>query len=253
MQYKVNKSKQHRTSYPLVQVGQRRPCTFTFALIENDQVYPLHDYILCRDYINDVIVWWQENNFQYHIYGFDYHGPIMTDMTVFCMGDAEHLSKHIHHLNAIESKLGITPTRVYPTDDNTVIVVVGDSFWMDTTLHLSWYTQTLRALSYKNVTSLDKSEEPCIKWFDHFVEKKQIPDGYAFSRFLPFSELPMLFQKLKVGLKRNSESSEGGSMHNMNGFYTQFTASYYDFTYKNQLKALLQEKNALPSLQLYPN
>ena len=222
MQLKLSFAREEKPSGRYAEIPQPNSSHFAFARIEGDTVYPLHTRIKCRDFLNDTLVWGEEG-FTYPIYGYEFHGDYDKDKTVFHLTEAPLIAKNIGLFNEMEKELGLTPTEIIPCEEG--VVSVGDAWWMSTTVHFSWYTQTLRHLNYKLKKLEDKCQENCING----VGEK-------------FWFLPHALRKLsKLTIKRNAPDK--GSMHDLNGFYTLLTNRYVrdKLTYGKQIQALAPE------------
>lgn len=204
--------------YHLSEVGQVNPSKFQFAMVEGDTVFPLHDPIKCRDFLNDTLVWLEEG-FIRPIYGFKYKGPIDTEKTTFRLTRCDKVPSNIEKLNAFEVELGLEPTQLIEVKGGS-LVSQGDKWWMSTTLHLSWYTQALRHINYPLTILEAVSGESLI----------QSLDG-------KFWQIPAALRKLTLTIKRNAPNID--EMHDLNGFHTMMTASQIrnKLTYGPQLMA----------------
>jgi hypothetical protein len=210
--------------YSMAEVGQVNPSKFAFALVEGDTVYPLHDAIKCRDFLNDTLVWLEEG-FTRPIYGYKYKGPIDTEHTTFHLTFCDQVLKNFKLLNEFEESLGLERTAFYDVEDGS-IVSRGDKWWMSSTLHLSWYTQCLRHCNYSLLTLQDSSSE-------HLINNLKGK----------YWKIPAALRKLALTIKRNAPSTDS-SMHDLNGFYTLMTSGVAirkQLTYGPQLEAIAPE------------
>lgn len=207
---------------------QIRKCKFAFAARDGEDFKILVDPVLCRDFLNDTLVWKAKENSCARIYGYKYRGKIETKDTVLYLWDKDPngLKDNIEFLNSLERELGIQETQLFTTDSKEY-GIVGDKWWMTTTVHLSWYTYLLRQLTY-NKEIKDWDDIPHDDWVVEKVKAK-----------LP--KLHLALKQLNVtqvsGTK--GEYLDGGesTMHNYNGFNAQF--AYPDYTeYGQQLKEI---------------
>ena len=213
--------KEGKRSYS--EVSQVNKGKFAFARIEGDTVYPLHDKIKCRDFLNDTLVWCEENRTG-NIYGYTFHGDYDQDNTTLHLTKHDVFAKQVHLLNEIEAELGIEPTKIIEVVDGSH-VSVGDKFWQLTTLHSSWYTQAIRELNYKK-ESRDKIDE-------HLVADLGAK----------FWKIPFALKQLVLSIKRNSPTPDDYTMHDNNGYHTCFANKYIrpTTTYGKQLETIAPE------------
>ena len=225
----IDKSKKWKDKQGYCEVGQVNKSKFTFALVEADKVFPLHQEIKCRDFLNDTLAWRDEKiTDESSIYGYDYKGPVDTANTTLLLTYCPLVAGNMPLFNEFEKELGITPTEVIPVDDHMVgstIVVKGSPWWMKTTVHMAWYTQALRHLNYKLTKLTDKSQE-------HLIN--DVHDKYW--------QLPFGLKKLtKFTIVRNAPTL--GHMHDHNGFHTLLALPYIreKLTYGKQMMEVAPE------------
>jgi len=224
---KIDKSKKWKDKQGYCEVGQVNKSKFTFALVEADKVFPLHQEIKCRDFLNDTLAWRDEKiTDESSIYGYDYKGPVDTANTTLLLTYCPLVAGNMPLLNAFEKELGVTPTEVIPVDgDGSTLVTKGSPWWMKTTVHMAWYTQALRHLNYKLTKLTDKSQEYLIN---------DTHDSYW--------KLPFGLKKLtEFTIVRNAPTLNG--MHDHNGFHTLLTNEYIrdKLTYGPQIMKVAPE------------
>lgn len=218
MQYSVDTSKMLNPEATYHEVAQKRPCLFSFAKVDGNIVYPLHKPVKCRDYLGDFLVWSTHPQLAGVVYGFDvYDESYDFSKAVFLMYNAEELHKNIKFLNEYETKIGVPLTKIVGVKGGKgKVVVFPDKWWMTNTLHLSWYTQMLRHLTYTLTSLTSNIEEQMIKIF--------YSSAYKNEHKIQFFNLPKLLKKLQFSqvssiatthLKNNMSST-----HNANGFYS---------------------------------
>lgn len=212
MQYSVDNSKIKNPDKSYAEAGQLRPCLFAFAQVDDSKVYPLFRPVKCRDYLGDFLVWSHHPDLKSTCYGFDVFDK-GYDFTkpVLLMYDAAELHTNIALLNKYEQRLGIPLTTIAEVkNDKATVVVFPDKWWMTNTLHLSWYTQTLRHLTYplKDLTS---------------VVRENMIKVYHDTNELKFFNFPKVLQKLhfKQVSSITPEKLKGNpyTIHNSSGFY----------------------------------
>lgn len=149
MQFLHPYSHQHYNEVP-----QCRPCKFSYAKKQDDKVVVLHTPVLCRDYLNDTLVWKAKEYPESRIYGYDFCGDIDTERTTLYLTEEFYenpLKQNIAFVNKLEAEVGLPLTEV-TTDDNKNFLIQADKWWMTTTVHLSWFTYLLRQLTHTGVT-----------------------------------------------------------------------------------------------------
>lgn len=223
----IDNSKKWKDGQTYNEVGQANKSKFSFALVENDKVFPLHEEIKCRDFLNDTLVWRDEKiKGNESIYRYDYKGEIDTANTTLILTYCPLVEGNMGFLNDFEKELGIPPTEVIPVaGDGSTLVTRGSKWWMKTTIHLSWYTQTLRHLNYTLTKLTDESKEYLIN---------DVHDRYW--------KLPFGLKKLKTfSIKRNAPTLCG--MHDLNGFHTLLTIPQIrkQLTYGEQMTKVAPE------------
>lgn len=202
------------------QVGQARPCKFSFAEIEGDTVYYLTKPVLCRDYLNDTLVWdeLEDKSKVKEICGYKFTGPINRDNVILYMEDAEYLLGKENMLEEYEKPLGLKPIQFLPTVKKDCVVVIADPWWQSSTLQFSWLTQLLRHLTYPSVTELKApSREMMIQHLgDKYWE-------------LPFKAAKLKFTERRIAPrpKEDPESwlDESSLLHSYSGFFGFLTTS----------------------------
>jgi hypothetical protein len=227
----IDKSKKWKDGQSYAEVGQPNKSKFTLSVVEGDKVFPLHQEIKCRDFLNDTLAWTDEKA-KGNIWSYDFSGhvdgvPIIDQKnTTLLLTYCPLVKGNMALLNALETELGVTPTEVIDTTaGDSTIVTRGDKWWMTTTVHMAWYTQALRHLNYKLGVLTDKSDE-------HLINDTH--DKYW--------KLPFGLKKLKdITIVRNAPSLQG--MHDFNGFHTLLTIKQIreKLTYGKQMMAVAPE------------
>ncbi len=225
----IDKSKKWKDKQTFAEVGQVNKSKFSFALVDDTKVYPLHQEIKCRDFLNDTLVWIDERSKlkgTESIYSYDYKGDVDKERTTLLLTYCPLVKGNMGLLNDFEKDLGITPTEVLDTQEGASTVVTrGDPWWQTTTVHLAWYTQALRHLNYKLTKLTDKCQE-------HLIN-----DTHE-----RYWKLPFGLKKLKdITIVRNAPELSG--MHDFNGFHTLLTLPYIrdQLTYGKQMTQVAPE------------
>lgn len=172
----IDKSKKWKDGQSYAEVGQPNKSKFTLSVVEGDKVYPLHQEIKCRDFLNDTLVWTDEKA-KGSIWSYDFSGhkngvPLFDkERTTLMLTYCPLVAGNMALLNDLEKDLGVTPTEIIPVEgDGSTLVTRGDPWWMTTTVHMAWYTQALRHLNYKLEKLTDKSSEHLINdTHDRFI------------------------------------------------------------------------------------
>ena len=214
---------------------QDRDCKFAFArLLKTGKVKVLHLPVRCRDFLSDTLVWKaKETNPGKGVYGYDYTGYVDPKKVSLYFKDTRpsQLVWNVEFLRGIEEGLGLDQKTVLhiPDDLNSrELYITADKWWMQTTVHFSFYTYLLRQLS----------EEGIVKTWADFKPGK-------LGEKLPFGVLeriPELLKKMQVnGVCGTAPQyrSDRYVVHDYNGFKSQFT--HPDSTnYGAQLNGLLK-------------
>ncbi len=139
------------------EIPQAIPTKFAWATLDEDKVTENHSPVLCRDFLNDTLVWrdpTEKGPVVQFLYGYYYKGFVHPDNTIFVLTIPTKLFPGFEYgksiLNKLENSLGVEKTRFLPTEIKNKIVSVGDSVWMKTTVHLSYYTALLRYMCAAN-------------------------------------------------------------------------------------------------------
>lgn len=227
--FKISDSRLTNKQAKYTEVGQYRKCKFSFAEIEGDTVYYLTKPVLCRDYLNDTLVWdeMEDKSQITQICGYHFTGPIKEKDVVLYMEDAQHLLGKEGLLKEYEEKLGLKATQFLPTVKGDCVVVIADPWWKSTTLHFSWFTQLLRYLSYSTVNKLgDMSNEVMV----HALKDRYWSFPYKLAKL----KLDGTKRVAPVGSKPYEDSS---FLHSYSGFHSFLT---YDVKqkYKEEFKSL---------------
>lgn len=202
--------------------------------LENNTVTENHTPVLCRDFLNDTLAWRAAKpgeNLPQSFYGFSYKDFVHEDNTIFVQTIPKEwrvgFSLGILLLNALEDQLGVEKTRVLHTTQENKIVTIGDSVWMTTTIHLSFYTALLRYMC----TATKET-----KTIQEAIEKKTDECTRALLKY-PAPVLGAII--LKLPFKGVRGAKEPWDMHNCNGFVTMTnqyaTMSNYSAEFKGAL------------------
>lgn len=195
----LNTSKLKHEHYS--EIGQNRPNFFAFATVDGDTVYQMHNWIKCRDFLNDTIVWSaNKDKSNSSIYGYSYKGPIEEE-TTFVLKDSTELLDNIKLLNSMLPP-EIKKSKVKNIDGQHILII-GDPFWQKNTVNLSWYTYLIRMFTYKLscVEDVFQTSDPWIK---------NNPIKPAFFKM----------NKALLKLKGPVRGAQTSNMHDSNGFFT---------------------------------
>lgn len=207
---------------------QKRKCKFAFAMRDGEDFKIMVDPVLCRDFLNDTLVWKAKENEPCTIYSYNYKGKIETEDSVLYLydDDCNGLQDNIGFLNELEREIGIKETQLF-TNDSKEYGIVGDKWWMTTTVHYSFYTYLIRLLTYKKTIKTWK-DLPHDEWVATKVKEK-----------LPKLHLALkLLQVNQVAGTAKDYLTGDDTMHNYNGFHAQFVHPNYT-QYGKQLNGIL--------------
>lgn len=215
------------SSESYAEVGQSRTCTFAFALDKGDSLEIHHLPILCRDFLNDTLVWKANEDKSKNIYGYTYRGDVEEKYTSIAMWDYLGLVENLPFLNKVEEAIGVTPTSYQIVED--AVWLKSDKFWMTTSIHMSWFTTLLRILTHDaDITSWEEAG----KYRDSWVND----DSWA-----KFCKIPYVLKDLKfITVKGAGKTMTGSTMHDFNGWHSNITPGKSKLTtYGAQLDGLL--------------
>lgn len=234
--FKVNK---------LAEIMQQKQTQMAMARKDGkDAVVQLHQYVLCRDFFNEVM---QSNvdGKRYAIYGFEYHkdkdNALPQDYIGFMYympkaADEEAFLKNLVLLNAIEDYNGLeltTVEKICPRE----YYIQGDKFWLGANYLVSLYSFLLRVFSY----NLNNTKED--DWIQEASELKTNEGSYLTQVSVPkFKHVLRNLKKLPV-----NTASPGGwgtdpnvsSLHNNSGFVSIFTGNN-STSYKDRIAKFMQ-------------
>lgn len=208
-------------------------CRFAFAVKLKDGNYKAqHQFVRCRDFLNDTLVWKAKEAPEKTIYGYNFRGRIET--TVSCLAMVRHgkLKERIGELNAIERKLGLRETEVIDVDfekpervdDGPAVIVIGDKWWQKTTVQYSWWTLMLRQLC-SELSLLDAG-------------LNMLPNLRK-----PITAIPAAMKEAPFVSVSGTKPEVRGNMHTYNGFMSQLGhwskqfCTYGDYLYGKLCKA----------------
>jgi hypothetical protein len=94
---------------------QSRKCKFAFAMRDGENFKIMVDPVLCRDFLNDTLVWKAKENKPCSIYSYNYKGKIETEDSVLYLydDDPNGLQDNIGFLNELEREIGIKETQLF--------------------------------------------------------------------------------------------------------------------------------------------
>ncbi len=180
-----------------------QPRHFAYAkFTDENTVNVLHGSTGCKDYMTDALVAIDEERTPHQMY-FPFRGPIETEHTVIAFRCARAFLENFPLFQQWELSIGITPTEVFTTQLEDVVVLKADKWWMTTTVHLSLFLSWLRNLSWDKVSKLG---ELCGDQYIFFNTEKCLRLGTALTKLTG------------VTIKRNAPDYVG--MHSLNGHYT---------------------------------
>lgn len=162
----------------------------SFVHVDKESAYELIPKCFCRDFLTDVLIS-EELSVKINKYGFTYN-PKETKIdrdktrllyTILDTSLIKNLEDNLNILHEIEGYIGVELTQISKTDTEDVLLVEGDNWWLQTTIHLSFYTFLLKCLLYEYKTA---------DWMGELVKKESNESRYLevllpqFDTFLEF-------------------------------------------------------------------
>lgn len=132
---------------------------------EDKTIRQLHDFVKCRDFLNDALIATKQGKKSKVIYGFSFDGnknPMnLKRFEMLLRGeDFDILQENLEILNNFETSIGARKTtlkRIKGSD--TIKLVLASPLWLRSTVMISLYTHILRCLSqYQNPNDHDLIE-----------------------------------------------------------------------------------------------
>lgn len=194
------------------EIGQQKKVLFAFCNKKGNILTPIFDWVLCRDFLSDVL-YAEENNTEVNKYNFVYNpakNKIDRDKTRFLLKmneeDVTNLSTNLNILNKIEKDNRLVSTIIKHVEKN-VYLVEGSKMWMNNTFSLHLYTFLLKAMCYEY-----KDND---KWIKE-LQKEDTNEGRYAKSFIPQFE-SIVSKYLKTLFNK------GSSVHGYTEEYTSVT------------------------------
>lgn len=190
------------TANVLSQSVQAIPTEYAFAVEQGDELVQCHQWVKCRDFLLDILIWetdprWVDGQ-RGPVYGLNKQGAIALDkVRLLSLGS----KPRIDLLNKFEETHGYPLTTMVDTNIPDVYYIVSDALWLRDTVRFSWFTMMLRMLSSPGIKPKDTTES-CFDWIlEHSAEdqlllcklnnkpvtrKKLIPAMFTVLKDLPF-------------------------------------------------------------------
>lgn len=136
-----------------------------FAFV-NSSYEQISNPIKCRDFLGDCI-WSKKTGNKARIYGFEfdykdtpYDTEVLRMSLTFPNGESQtNFVNNISKLHEREVKVGLSLTKIFTTQDKSILVIEADKTWQSSIWKVSLYTFYLKLISYKNVTELENPED----------------------------------------------------------------------------------------------
>lgn len=169
---------------PLIEDRQYQDAKLAFAHKEDFTVTELHPKCYCRDFLTDILIA-EKLKYRVNKYGFNYD-PEKTKIdldktrllyTLSTQIQKESLYKNLHILNKIEKELNVSLTTIISTEDEYIFLIEGSNWWLQTTIHFSFYTFLLKCLLYKYTTK---------SWKEELAELEDTNEGRYMLKVLPY-------------------------------------------------------------------
>jgi hypothetical protein len=212
------------------EVPQFAKCKFAYCLPIGDEIHVQHAPVKCRDFLCDTLSWLsgeidlddEENS---EVYGYNFKAPIDPNYLVLGVFESGNLEKNLGVVQELERSMGIKPTEIFHKEGKS-LVVLADNFWKSATVHLSWYTQVLRVLTYaKDVDSFSDLKD--------WLHNEEIDDVRAFDAFF---KMPEVLKNLKVIKVCSAAANDIETIHNYSGW--QSVVSEYKSMFTHYGKAV---------------
>jgi len=210
---KVDNSRICNKNAHYAEAGQVIRNGFAFCEREGDTIFPLHKTTICRDFLNDALVWTVKGiKKPTPIYGFATTVPMPLDKVRMLVVNSPKLN--VDALHKMESEAGVPLSEVHVIDKNT-FYVEGDAFWLTSTVHLSFWTYSIRAATYEGTnaanmfTTVQGGDKNLLKGIDVWKLVKAL------------KKLPQL------GVQ-GSNYDESYTLHDYNGFYSALNYKKYN-------------------------
>lgn len=204
----------------LIELSQFKTVKFSFVNKKENTLTEIIANVLCRDFLGDVLIA-EERKEPFEIYRFRYNPnttKIDRDKTrlsihILDEEEQENLFNNLSILNMIEESLGQDKTQIFTTDKNNIFFIEGSNWWLQTTIHLSFYTFLIKCLLYKyNNLTFWKEELKKI----HSNEANYMRSLYpVYDKFISF--LTTLKNTHKVSGWDNIDLE---TLHNYSGFFS---------------------------------
>jgi len=231
----------------LNQIMQQKATKMAFCRREGDKIVQCHQYVICRDYFNEVIASHATGD-SYTVYGFQYQKDAKNYLnpekqeflySVPNEPDRKAFEKNISILNDIEKNAGLSLTTIEKVDP-TVYYLCGDPFWRKTNYLNSLYTFLLRALAYEFKDQAN--------WIEELSKQETNEGGYIRSVGVPrvkyilknIAKAPILSDP--TGLVKNKKVENTSTLHNYTGWVSTFRKSgacAYNETYRPHIEKFL--------------
>jgi hypothetical protein len=193
------------------EVPQYAKCKFAYCIPVRDEIHIQHAPVRCRDFLCDTLSWNSgeidlSDEEMGNVYGYDFKGDLAED-TVLGIYQPGRLEENLKILNDVEKVMGYTLTTVLHKE-NRWLVLCGDKKWKSTTIHISWYTQILRVLTYaKNLDSFSDLRD--------WLEYEELDDDRLINGFF---KMPEVLKKLKVDKVCNALAGDMEAIHEYSGW-----------------------------------
>lgn len=160
----------HNTNNHLNEIYQTVQMKFAFCKPEGTKVRQIHDFVLCRDFLNDALVA-SALKIKFNIYGFNFDGnekkvPLDKTYLLISSPNKDKIENSLKLLNEIEKQTRTARTKIYPLNVSKAFgdlyLAVGSPRWVKSTVMISLYTLLWRLGNYvKFDGSLDTFFEGC--------------------------------------------------------------------------------------------
>jgi len=191
------------------EIYQDSSLKFAFAIYDKntDTLQQVHDFVKCRDFLNDALLASKQGVVSSKIYGFSYDGensPISNKHPLMILkGDGfDYLINGLRLLNKVEEGIKSRMSKVVDIPGTSYKLLKFSPVYLRSTVTISLYTHIIRALHQYDSSGYE----------DLFSFLKEIPKKYGKGSVVEyqgyidsFLDLELLFVKIRSIFKLNSE------------------------------------------------
>lgn len=222
----------------LAEITQNMTTTFAFVKRLGRDYTNAHAFVMCRDFLGDVIAAISEKKTNY-IYGFKFNGKndtILQDkfrVVIRCPNaeSKQNMLKNLPRLHEMEALVGkitkTTITQIEDGDNLNTVYVVGSKFWLKSVFNISLYTFMVKSLGYELADDMDffkaigKTTYVGTDWAGNLKVRQTVEAEYATAVGPQVMKLLPKLRKLHKDLDTVHGYHKGANVstiHNSSGF-----------------------------------